>query len=231
MNCRKCDKPLTEKHRKQLKADMVFTDPPYGNVKVVGDDGIYHVIHKNREGDERKLRQKYSKFGGDGEFQFPDCYKTISSLSDRLVLWGGNCFADQLPISTCWIVWDKAVSEDNGGNWFSDCELAWTNLKMPILKVRHVQQGYNKESKEERFHPTQKPVDFIVKCFDRITSAARSKFPTNLIADLFLGSGSTLIACEKTNRKCYGMEIDTHYCSVILARWEKFTGKVATKHG
>lgn len=48
-----------------------------------------------------------------------------------------------------------------------------------------------------------------------------------LCADPFLGSGSTLIACEKTNRKCYGMEIDPQYCQVIIDRWEKFTGKRA----
>lgn len=45
------------------------------------------------------------------------------------------------------------------------------------------------------------------------------------VIDLFLGSGTTLIACEKTNRRCFGMEIDPHYCSVILDRWAKFTGK------
>jgi DNA modification methylase len=47
------------------------------------------------------------------------------------------------------------------------------------------------------------------------------------VLDLFLGSGSTLIACEKTNRKCYGMELDPHYCDVIVKRWEEFTGKKA----
>jgi len=48
-----------------------------------------------------------------------------------------------------------------------------------------------------------------------------------LVLDIFLGSGSTLIACEKTNRKCYGMEIDEHYCDVVIKRWEDFTGKKA----
>jgi len=51
------------------------------------------------------------------------------------------------------------------------------------------------------------------------------------ILDLFLGSGSTLIACEKTNRICYGMEIDPHYCDVIVKRWEDYTGQKAVKAG
>ena len=49
--------------------------------------------------------------------------------------------------------------------------------------------------------------------------------------DPFLGSGSTLIACEKTGRKCYGMEIDPHYCDVIVKRWEEYTGKKAISDG
>ena len=50
-----------------------------------------------------------------------------------------------------------------------------------------------------------------------------------IVADVFLGSGSTLIAAEKTNRKCYGMELDPKYCDVIVKRWEDFTGKKASK--
>ena len=50
-----------------------------------------------------------------------------------------------------------------------------------------------------------------------------------IVLDIFLGSGSTLIACEKTNRICYGMELDTKYCDVIIERWQQFTGQKATK--
>ena len=55
--------------------------------------------------------------------------------------------------------------------------------------------------------------------------------PKGLVVDFFLGSGSTLIACEKTNRTCYGMELDTKYCDVIIERWEQFTGQKAKKCG
>jgi DNA modification methylase len=70
-----------------------------------------------------------------------------------------------------------------------------------------------------KLHPTMKPVDLII--------FALSKWQSGKVLDLFLGSGSTLIACEKTNRKCYGMELDPHYCDVIIKRWEDYTGQKA----
>lgn len=78
--------------------------------------------------------------------------------------------------------------------------------------------GHNKVTDgPKRVHPTQKPVKLWEILF--------GKFAPTSVLDPFLGSGSTLIACEKTNRKCYGMEIDPHYCDVIIERWEKYTGK------
>ena len=56
-----------------------------------------------------------------------------------------------------------------------------------------------------------------------------SSILNGIVVDPFLGSGSTLIACEKTNRKCYGMEIDPHYCDVIVKRWEDYTGNKAER--
>ena len=79
--------------------------------------------------------------------------------------------------------------------------------------------GLSSEDTKNRIHPTQKPVTLIEWFFER--------YKGNLVIDLFLGSGSTLIACEKTNRKCYGMEIDPHYCDVIVKRWEEYTGQKA----
>ena len=74
--------------------------------------------------------------------------------------------------------------------------------------------------KDKRVHPTQKPVSLAQYCFDLIEN-------NKSIYDGFGGSGSTLIACEKTNRKCFMMELDPHYVDVIIARWEKFTGQKA----
>jgi DNA modification methylase len=77
--------------------------------------------------------------------------------------------------------------------------------------------------KRSESHPTMKPVALIEAQLVNSTPIEGS------VLDLFLGSGSTLIACEKLDRKCYGMEIDPHYCDVIIKRWEDFTCKKAVK--
>lgn len=78
-----------------------------------------------------------------------------------------------------------------------------------------------KDKATEYKHPTQKPVELSVEAIDKTTN------PKSIVMDLFLGSGSTLIACEKIDRKCYGMELDPKYCDVIIQRWQQFTGKEA----
>ena len=77
--------------------------------------------------------------------------------------------------------------------------------------------------REHRVHPTQKPVKMISDVLGDFTKQNEK------IIDLFGGSGSTLIACEQLNRKCYMMELDEHYCDVIIDRWQKLTGKTAVK--
>ena len=69
--------------------------------------------------------------------------------------------------------------------------------------------------------PWSKPVGLCEKFINLYSNVKQ------IVGDWYLGSGSTLIACEKTNRKCYGMELDPHYCDVIVKRWEEFTGKKA----
>ena len=76
--------------------------------------------------------------------------------------------------------------------------------------------------REKRIHPTQKPIALAEWCF-------KNYGDPKSVLDLFLGSGSTLIACEKTDRQCYGSEIDPHYCSVIIKRWENYTGNTARR--
>ena len=78
-----------------------------------------------------------------------------------------------------------------------------------------------RDAKQSYSHPTQKPVELIEKAIQN------SSLQEHKILDIFLGSGSTLIACEKTNRKCFGIELDPKYCDVIVKRWENFTGKKA----
>ena len=68
-----------------------------------------------------------------------------------------------------------------------------------------------------------KPVKLIGRC---VRNSSKEKW---IVLDSFGGSGTTLIACEQLHRRCYMMELDPHYCDVIIARWEKLTGKEAVK--
>ena len=193
------------------KADMVFTDPPYGvelvkNGMVGADFGVARKgKYKPVIGDEKTSRIGF-----------------LLKLAPKCLIWGGNYFADQLPVSNSWVVWDKR-SDSGIVNTFADCELAWTNYTRPTRIYRQLWNGMIREDEHgKRFHPTQKPIRLFVEI---LTDTPKPK----LILDPFGGSGSTLIACEKLGRRCYMMEIDEHYCDVIIKRWEEFTGKEAVR--
>jgi ParB-like chromosome segregation protein Spo0J len=135
-----------------------------------------------------------------------------------IVLWGGNYFANALPPSRGWLVWDK----ENTGT-FADAELAWTNQDTITRLLRHQWSGLIKASErgEKRVHPTQKPVALAEWVVDKVAPEAKS------IADLFSGSGSTLMAAERKGLQFFGMELAPAYCDVAVLRWQAFTGKIA----
>lgn len=197
------------------KADMVFTDPPYGVNIIKGKDGSLgggplgkSQIYKSVEGDDKPFNPSH-----------------LLALDIPLVLWGANYYADKLPSRSGWLVWDKHVLTQNPRT-FGDCELAWSSENKPIRIYRHIwdgamRAGLRSEELVKRVHPTQKPVGL----FTEILRAYDAKS----IIDMYGGSGSTLIACEKLDRRCYMMEIDEHYCDVIIQRWQNFTGKQAVR--
>lgn len=201
------------------KADMVFTDPPYG-ISIVGGGKSFGSVG----GGKIVKANNYAPVIGDETTDTArDVYNLCVTLNiPVMIFWGGNHYASNLPDSSCWIVWDK----DNTGN-FADAELAWTNQKTAVRIFKHTWNGLIKASErgEKRCHPTQKPIALAEWCFDMYGKESKS------VMDLFGGSGSTLIACEKTNRKCFMMELDPHYCDVIVARWEKYSGQKARLSG
>jgi len=203
------------------KADVVFTDPPYG-IDVVGSN------QKIGGGGELK----FAKIGGknivDSNYYLPvkgdestDIFKKHFEILKKLeiekfIVWGGNYFTDILKPSKCWIIWDKKQTAR-----FSRVEMAWTNFdSLPVLYEwiwnGLQRQGVRTEELVSRVHPTQKPVGLFISILN--------DFGGNSILDSFLGSGTTLIACEKLNRICYGMEIEPLYIQVCLDRWANFTG-------
>lgn len=205
------------------KADMVFTDPPYGidvvgglstsvgGSKSFGTDCSENVVKAN----------KYSPIIGDDTTETAkEFFQTCQAIGfSNYLFWGGNYFTDFLPPKKCWLVWDK-----KGRQWddnFSGFEMAWSSFDKPAKIFTHVWMGMVQSGvREKRVHPTQKPSKLIEDCLEYL-------LPGGSVYDGFGGSGSTLIACEKTNRKCFMMELDPHYCDVIVARWEKYSGKKA----
>jgi len=196
------------------KADMVFTDPPYG-IDVVNNNG------KVGGGTAKYPTAKFSKIIGDSTTDTAkEFYNTCIALGfNKFIIWGGNYFTDFLKPNRCWIVWYKNhVTERT----FANCELAWTNIDHNAKTYSSTWDGYTKEGESgSKIHPSQKPIKLCTDVLQDFTKKG------NIVFDGFLGSGSTLIVCEKLNRHCYGIELDPKYCDVIVKRWEDFTGKKA----
>jgi len=195
------------------KIDMVLTDPPYG-ISEKGD--------RSKRGGAAK-GTKYVDFSDDSIKPAIDAYNLCAALDiPRQVWWGANYYCHALPQSNNWFIWDKRV-EDKQRNSQSDCEMAWVKSKWSSIRIfRHLWKGMCKASEhgQHRVHPTQKPVALAEWAFDYFRDVTS-------VLDLFLGSGSTLIACEKTGRVCFGMEMSPAYCDVIVKRWQEFTGNMA----
>ena len=205
------------------KADMVFTDPPYG---MTLDTDYSSMVNKLEFAKEKNVKsgKKYKKVIGDNKKFNPLFILDYFDYCKEQFWWGADYYAEYLPKNGSWVVWDKRL-DDSADKMYGSCfELCWSKSKhkRDIARIKWAGIfGTEKEFDKKRHHPTQKPIDLALWFFD--------KYNGNNVVDLFLGSGSTLIACEKTNRKCYGMEIDPHYCDVIVKRWEDYTGNKAER--
>lgn len=196
------------------KADMVFTDPPYG-INIIGGG---KARNGSIGGANKVSAKKYRPIIGDDKEYDPD-HIFISFPNCEYILWGANYYNNKLPIGGRWFVWDKNRGE---GTTFSDCELAWSNIKGIVVKKYKVTwDGMNKEGESgNRVHPTQKPILLVEKILNDLGER-------KVIVDLFGGSGSTLIACEKIGRNARLMELDPKYVDVMVKRWQDYTGKQA----
>ena len=188
--------------------DALITDPPYG----IDLDTDYSKMGKTTT--------KYKKIKGDeSEFDLREVIR-LSGAKEQYI-WGGDYFTNSIDwMKGTPIVWAKRHSEQENKVFGSAFEILWTNqkCKKAIWFIRPINQSSERLGK----HPTQKPIECMTRCIDMTKLSG-------VIYDAFLGSGSTLIAAEKTKRKCYGMELDPKYCDVIVKRWEDFTGKKAVK--
>ena len=210
------------------RVDLVLTDPPYGikcqhkNGSVGGGKGLYAPIlpHEFNYGRKKHLQAKIypQLIGDDSQDAARKHYSIIKSLAPKIIMWGGQYFANFLPVSGGGIFWDKLT----GNTDFSDGELAWCSFGKRVRKYTHLWNGVCRAGKRSynpipRVHPTQKPVELHVQILNDFSQ------PDDVILDCFGGSGTTLIACEITGRTCLMMELSPEYCDIIINRYLKLT--------
>ena len=190
-----------------LKVDLVLTDPPYG-IRILGNMSRGTLGSGGRN---------YPEIIGDsGTAMFKEHYRIARILCNNMIIWGGQNFTDILPPSCGWLFWDKEKNTDKLS--FSDGELAWTNIMTRIKKYSYKWNGNaiaGNPELNQRVHLTQKPVELHMKILEDFSR------PGDIILDCFGGSGTTLIACEMTRRKCLMMEISPEYCDIIAERYHK----------
>jgi DNA modification methylase len=193
------------------KADMVFTDPPYG------------ISHSGKGIKGNAKENDFGEILGDNDVTVAiDAFNLCQSLfmDATMIFWGANYYSSCLPNGFGWLVWDK----QREGDTFSGAELAFVNKGVKVDVFRHQWHGMIKGSEmgEKRVHPTQKPIALVEWSFTNY------KAQDNIL-DLFLGSGTTMVASHNTKRKCYGMELDPKYCQVIVDRMKKLDPTLEVK--
>ena len=187
--------------------DAVVTDPPYG----IGEG--------NAKGKTRgKLAAPKQYAGTDGWDNTPATLQHIEAMRDistHQIIFGGNYFEGLGPTS-CWLIWDK----QNGDNDFADCELAWTNLPKAVRRIYWRWNGMIRKGHDVREHPTQKPVGVMEWCINHLPDTS------DTILDPFMGSGTTLVACEKMGRAGTGIELDPEYFDIACKRVDEATRQI-----
>ena len=216
------------------KADMVFTDPPYGMNLDADYSGMKSDIFKGGIGGK-----KYDNIIGDHDDFTPQLINTIFACFNdckEIFIWGADYFAELLPNKNdgSWVVWDKRangnddIAEDKSSDkmYGSTFELCWSKQKhkRDIARVKWAGIfGMPSQDTKGRVHPTQKPIELANWFFNKWGK------DNDLIADLYLGGGTTMVASHQLNRKCYGMELDPKYCDVIVNRMIKLDETLTVK--
>jgi DNA modification methylase len=213
------------------KADMVFTDPPYGMFL----DTDYSQIKGSEKSigfKGNKTGNKYDKIIGDNEDFTPELINTIFAnfnYCKEIFIWGADYFIDLIPNfgkDGSWFVWNKRSSEAQQRGIGNTFELCWSKTKHKRLVFDFEWFGFlSKDDPNEarnRVHPSMKPSKLLSRLINDYCKG-------NILIDLFLGSGSTMVAAHQLKRKCYGMELDPKYCQVIIDRMLKLDQTLTVK--
>lgn len=199
------------------KADMVFCDAPYGYKYKSNYQDKYEMLQNDNRildfipaiwGAMQDNCPVYEFCGWQSLKQWLEYFENTNLDLKNIIIWKKNnwsmgdlkgAYAGQYEVI---LYLNKGRVELNGAR---DTDIWEFNREPP------------------KIHPTMKPIDLIAYALNKSSKKGE------IVLDCFGGSGSTLIACEQLNRKCYMMELDPIYCDVIIDRWEKFTGKKAEK--
>lgn len=241
------------------KADMVFTDPPYG-VSYVGvnnpngkewkmikndnlrDDALYQFLYKAFLNIAKALKEDgafYVWFASVNHIQFETALNNAGLRVKQELIWDKGMVLGHSDYHWAYEPCLYGTHIGKNSKWYGDRKqktlLALNRNEIKKLKKEQMEDiltnlwegrscwKINRDNVMDYVHPTQKPIELAGRGMRNSSAAGQ------IVLDLFGGSGSTLIAGEQLNRKCRVMEFDPHYCDVILARWEKFTGKEAAK--
>lgn len=175
------------------KVDAVITDPPYG----IGKDG------QKRSSGGHGGRKEYEFMGWDAKRPSAETFSLVLGAAPRHIIWGGNYFADLLPPSSKWLVWDKGQRINQ-----SDGELAWTSFDGALRIYTQNRVALMQDGAE---HPTQKPFNLMCWCVHMTTGT---------VLDPFMGSGTTGVACANLRRPFIGIEIEQSYFDIACRRVE-----------
>jgi DNA modification methylase len=189
------------------KVDAVVTDPPFGIKRDRGMGGGGASSLKNPV--KAEVRRVYE---GAWDQKRPDdvAFCLIMDCAPSAIIWGGQFFADLLPPQGKWLWWDKCQTMPSYG----DGELAWTNLPGDAPKKFVYSNNGLQAREKDRVHPTQKPVALIEWCLGFLPDA-------RTILDPFMGSGTTLVACQRLGRAGIGIELDPGYFDIACRRVEE----------
>lgn len=194
--------------------DLAMVDPPYGI-------GIHKMNYtQSLNGGVAKRRDYSSVTDWDANVPNPEYFAELKRVSKNQIIWGGNYF--DLPLTKSWIVWDKRT-EAKYSNDFADGELAWTSFDIPLKIFRWLWSGMmqqNMKNKQERIHPTEKPVALYDWIFKNYATEGQT------ILDTHLGSGSSRIAAYKNKLNFVGCEIDKEYFEASDKRFKEFTAQL-----
>lgn len=188
---------------------VLLTDPPYG----IDYDGNSQRFTRNaspwwKEVDNSKVRDGGRVHGDAAPFN------PAPWLKWPAIMWGANHYADKLPVSGGWLVWDKRLGAEDMADkgWpLSEAELAWSNVRGSVRVFRNLWSGLLRSAeKGEHYHPTQKPVELMQWCIGFL--------PEGPVFDPFMGSGTTLVAAKNVGRKAIGIEIEERYCEIAARR-------------